>query len=470
MTRTAIGVDIGGTNIRAARVTQDGQIVARASLASSPDPMVVCERVLALVRQVDDGDALAIGVGVPGRVQFESRTVLSGGYVNLASVDLAAMLDQAFGRPVVLDNDCSMALVGEARFGAARGRANVVMLTIGTGIGGAIFESGRILRSRGTAGQLGHVTVDPHGLACACGRRGCVETESSGTALGRHIAQAGLPRSTSADALLELAQTGDGVAQTVLSKWAAPLRVAIDTLAATLDPDVVILGGGLGRAAARALQRVAATPSWYECAVAPALLGDDAGAIGAALAALDAVPRPLGKRAVLVNGIPASGKSSVSRALSQATGWPVLALDTVKNPFLKELGGADRLFNRRLGKASYEAIFALIAAAPQGTTVIVDAWFGFQPQDVLEAHLAMAGISQTIEIWCHAPGPVLAERYGARLTDRPAGHPGADYIPELIALADRARPLDRGPRLDVDTTTTLDATGLMQAVRAIWPS
>ncbi|MEI9416125.1 AAA family ATPase, partial [Mesorhizobium sp. Cs1321R2N1] len=204
-----------------------------------------------------------------------------------------------------------------------------------------------------------------------------------------------------------------------------------------------------------------------------AQLGDDAGVIGAALQALSAtastspsVQPGRARRAVLVNGIPASGKSTVSRGIADRMGWPLLALDTVKNPFLEVLGGADREFNRTLGRASYQAIWSLVGHAPAGSTFIVDAWFGFQPRQVLEDHLRKAGVEHTVEFWCHAPGEVLAERYGARLGQRLPGHPGAAYIPELIELAKRAEPLRRGPLFDVDTTQPIDFDAIAAWLRA----
>jgi glucokinase len=454
----AIGIDIGGTHIRAALVAQDGTILARAAAPSSSDPTIVLATCLTLVAQVRMPGACGIGIGVPGQVHVASRKVLSGGYVDLSTLPFADGIETATGLPVRIDNDATMALLAEAVCGAARGRANVVMLTIGTGIGGAILNDGTVLRGRGAAGQLGHLTVDPQGRACVCGKTGCVETVSSGTAFATHLAEAGLPATTRVEDLLA---RSDAAARTVLSAWARPLRAAIDTLIATCNPDLVLLGGGAGAAAAAALARFPAAPSWFQADIAAAQLGDDAGVIGAALSAL---PRP--RRAVLVNGVPASGKSGVAKALAQATGWAVLTLDTVKAPFLTELAPVDRLMNRTLGRASYAAIFDLIAESAPGSTVIIDAWFGFQPPEVLEAGLSRAGIGPTVELWCQAPPDSIGARYAARVGMRPAGHPGLDYVPELIALAGRARPLDRGPRHDVDTTRPLDSAALAAWVAA----
>jgi glucokinase len=174
------------------------------------------------------------------------------------------------------------------------------------------------------------------------------------------------------------------------------------------------------------------------------------------------------KRALLVNGVPASGKSTVARAVSQAEGWPLFTLDTVKEALFAHLGAGDRGYNRLLGKASYQAIFAVLADSPQNTVAVIDAWFGFQPPEVLTGHLARAGIAQTAEIWCHAPGRVVGERYRARLAERHAGHLGESYVPELVALADSARPLGRFPVHDIDTTRRLDLASLRRWLASIF--
>ncbi|MET3927398.1 ROK family protein [Devosia sp. 2618] len=456
MGTTAIGVDIGGTHVRAARVSDKGSILASARAPSSSDPAAVLATTVALIGQVMDSGVTGIGVGVPGRVDSTSAAVLSGGYVDLSKLPFAQLLREATGLDVVLENDCSMALLGEAAFGAGRGKQNIVMLTIGTGIGGAALEHGHLMRGRSAAGQLGHLVVEPNGRLCACGRHGCVETLSSGTAFGRHVIEAGLPVGTSADSLLAARDAGDEVASAVLLAWAGPLRRAVDSLVATLDPDLVILGGGMGKQAVAALSAIAPEACWYDSPVVAAELGDDAGVIGAAQCAMDRLSGPKGKRAILVNGVPASGKSRVAHALSERTGWPLLTLDTIKNPFLEVIEGVDRPFNRTLGKASYKAIWSLVADAPAGTTVIVDAWFGFQPREVLDDYLAMAGVTETLELWCHAPPNTIVDRYAARLGDRLPGHPGAAYLPELGDLAARATPLDRGPTRRIDTTEPTD--------------
>lgn len=283
---TAIGFDVGGTNIRAALISKHGEILAWKVQQTDNQPELVVEQITKLVRSLSDGNVKAVGIGLPGRIDVQNNLILSGGYVDLTGVPLATTLRSSFDVSVTLDNDCNMALVGEQAVGHARGIANVMMFTIGTGIGGAVFSNGRIFRGRATAGQLGHLTVDVNGEVCLCGRRGCIETTSSGTALGRHIATAGLTSDTTVEELFTRSSKGDAIASGVLALWVNPLRAAIDSAVAAFDPELVLLGGGLGIAAHRALAQFPAPSTWYQCPVEPAELGDRAGVIGAGLSAL----------------------------------------------------------------------------------------------------------------------------------------------------------------------------------------
>jgi glucokinase len=285
--RHAIGVDIGGTKIRTALVSDDGAITASRVTATPMTAAELCVAIDTMIAEIDGGRALSIGIGVPGRVNASTGKIFSGGFVDLSGPPFAKRLTQVRGRPVYIDNDAGMALMAEAKFGAAKGLPNVVLLTIGTGIGGAIMADGRILHGRATAGQLGHISVDANGAPCLCGRRGCIETTSSGTALRRLMTNAGLADSTSVGDLLHF---NDTRGKSILRDWAQPLRAAIDSLVAALDPDLVVLGGGLGEAAVRALADFPTLSPWYQCTVAAAELGDNAGVIGAAVASLESPP------------------------------------------------------------------------------------------------------------------------------------------------------------------------------------
>ena len=281
-----IGVDVGGTNVRAARIAPGGGISSLRKVRTGSSPSLP-DLVEALVRDLLDDDVVAVGIGIPGRMSRDGRTVLSAGYVNLAGISLGEDLGARLGRPVVLDNDAHMALVAELAVGAAREADDVVMFTVGTGIGGAVAVARTVLRGRGNAGQLGHLTVDPAGPVCKCGRRGCSEVFLSGTALNGYIEDAGLPKGTTVQRLL-LDRGDDPAAAAVLVRWVTAWRHAIDTAIAALDPDLVVLGGGLGVAAAAALEGITPASPWFVCPVVAATLGDDAGVIGAGLRAFSA--------------------------------------------------------------------------------------------------------------------------------------------------------------------------------------
>ncbi|MFB0712596.1 AAA family ATPase [Buttiauxella noackiae] len=171
--------------------------------------------------------------------------------------------------------------------------------------------------------------------------------------------------------------------------------------------------------------------------------------------------RTQGKTVVLVNGVPASGKSTISRLLSEHFALPILTIDGIKEPFMAQFDEIDRPFNRRLGSAAYEVIWSIVADSPTQCVFIVDAWFGFQPKEVLERYLEQAGITRVLEVWNHVPGDLAAERYALRLGVRRHGHPGEEYLPELVKLANNAKPMSLGPVYIVDHREPIDTDGLL---------
>jgi len=158
------------------------------------------------------------------------------------------------------------------------------------------------------------------------------------------------------------------------------------------------------------------------------------------------------KRAILVNGVSATGKSSIARAIGLRLDVPVLSLDSVKEALYDEIGtgGGDRAFGRMLGRASMKAMWSLIADFPPDATVVVEAWFRMPPHDHIHAGLARAGIERWVEVWCHATPEVLVDRYASR--SRHPGHPPASYAAELADLSAVARPIATAPVLRVDTS------------------
>lgn len=158
------------------------------------------------------------------------------------------------------------------------------------------------------------------------------------------------------------------------------------------------------------------------------------------------------KRVVLVNGIPASGKSTLARALSRRFSLPVLTLDSLKEPFMSSFAPVDRQRNRQLGCAAYQAIWNIVAQSPADCVFLIDAWFGFQPKSVLEQGLKQAGVSEVLEVWMQIAPDAAVARYQSRLTQRMPGHPGAEYLPELRRLAEEAQPMALGPLLKVNAS------------------
>lgn len=291
--RETLGIDLGGTNIRAARISNNGTVLARISHKVPRGRAAQLQIIRECVQQLLTPEILGIGLGFPGRVRISDGHLLSAGYLELDDVPLGNLLRAATGLPVIVDNDAYMATYAEMHVGAAVSRQNVVTFTIGTGIGGAIAIGGELFYGSGIAGHVGHLTIKANGPICNCGRKGCIETLSSGTALNRLIADHDLPVETRIEDLLMMQAEGKQIAQSILREWISPLKCAIDSMVAALGPDIVLLGGGLGQSAAETLSRFPdlTSSSWFDCPVVPCSLGDSAGVIGAGLRVFQQIDR-----------------------------------------------------------------------------------------------------------------------------------------------------------------------------------
>ena len=270
-TETAVGVDVGGTWLRAARVGRTGAILDQVTEPVERGREAFATQLARLVAAIGGGSR-GVGIGIPGRVA--DGRILSAGHLDIAGLDLTATVGAATGLPVHVENDTAMALLAEAQ-----GLPGLVlMLTVGTGIGGAAAVGGALWRGGGLAGQFGHLVVAEDGPPCRCGGRGCVETFSSGTALGALIVQAGLPPESRVETLLQ------GGHEDLLRRWAGPFRRALDSLAAAFGPTRIVIGGGLGAPMLQALALLPDPGPWYPLPLASARLGPDAGVSGAGLA------------------------------------------------------------------------------------------------------------------------------------------------------------------------------------------
>jgi glucokinase len=305
-TPVAIGIDIGGTQLRAAVVAADGSLADRTSQPTPADDETL---LVATIREVIEalGADLPVGIGIAGLVS-PSGVVRYGPNIGVRDLPLAASLADATSGPVVVINDASAAAFGEQQAGAARGRRDMLLFTLGTGVGGGIVVDGRLLvGSRGFAGELGHIVVAEGGRRCPCGSRGCIEAYASGTAITL-LARERLVDPTQATVLrdhpvltgplvTQAARQGDAFAADVLREVGHWLGVAIASMANALDPEIVLLGGGAAAATAdwvlpearRAGQSHLVGGRWRSLPpIELAALGDDAGMIGAGLHAAGA--------------------------------------------------------------------------------------------------------------------------------------------------------------------------------------
>jgi glucokinase len=158
------------------------------------------------------------------------------------------------------------------------------------------------------------------------------------------------------------------------------------------------------------------------------------------------------RKALLINGPPASGKTTIADQLLPILGYPLLSLDTIKDALFETLGTGDREFNRVLGRTALSIIWALVGDLHEDAFVMIEAWFGSSAFGDIESQLRQVGVERVAEIWCHAPGETLAERYIKRVDHRHPGHPDESYAQELINVAQDATPLNISPVLSIDTS------------------
>lgn len=289
-----IGLDVGGTKILAGIVDRDGRVLASHEVDT---PGATEEDVLAALDRAVEGlldDRIAgIGYGVPANLQHGTGRILRATNLPLENVDLAEHARERFGLPVGVENDASVAALAEWRRGAGRGSNNLVMLTLGTGVGGGIVIDGRLFR--GWA-ELGHVVVQEGGPPCPCGGRGHLEVLASGHA-GNRAARELWGDDADAHLLIERARAGDEAARAALATIGASLGAAIGSFVNVFDPDLIVVGGGFGAAAGElvldpareAAKREAMPPADETLRVVPAELGAEAGLVGAGLVGFEAL-------------------------------------------------------------------------------------------------------------------------------------------------------------------------------------
>jgi glucokinase len=292
----AVGVDVGGTKILAVAVdAATRRPVGEPVRSATPklDATALVDAVAAAVDAVEASvgrPAAAIGVGLPGLVDTTGTLAMGPHLPGIRHQRFRPAFERRLGRPVHVDNDATCAVWAEHVLGAGRGASDVVMVTLGTGIGSGIVAGGRVVRgAHGFAGEPGHTVIDPDGPPCPCGRRGCWERYASGTALVR------LAGGRSSEDVIAAATAGEPEATEALGRFAWWFALGVANLVAVLDPEVVVVGGGLVEAGEvlfgplrRAhLDLVMAGDARPAVRIVPAELGERANAIGAALLAGD---------------------------------------------------------------------------------------------------------------------------------------------------------------------------------------
>jgi len=264
-----LGIDIGGSQIKAGMVDEDGAILAARTIPTPPDLdtfLPSLQEAIHWLIQATDVPA-GVGVGCKGIVNPNSTIIeiLPGALHFLEGLRIADIVGLPLEVPVFADNDARVALAGEMVWGAAKGRQNVLMLTLGSGVGGAVLANGQVLRGcSGVAGHLGHVTIDPDGALCVCGNRGCLQTVFSASAIEgeawaavhRGVSSAltrlfrEQPQLATCRTIFQAAREGDHLALTVISNAIHKLGAAIAGLLHIFDPELVILGGHVADAGA----------------------------------------------------------------------------------------------------------------------------------------------------------------------------------------------------------------------------
>jgi glucokinase len=316
-----IGVDMGGTHLRAALVDEDGEIRRRTKTATRSDaePEAVLKRLTAacreLMKHAEEGcrRVRAIGLGVAGKIdRAAGRVIFSPNLPSLDGYPLAQNLEQALGLPVVMENDANAFGVGESWKGSGRGIENWVGLTLGTGVGGVLILGGRLWTgdNLGFEAEIGHMNIDPGGPPCACGLRGCLEAHASGSALCNGVREAieagrltsgalhdlALSDRLTPKAVFERALAGDASALLLFQRMGWALGLALASLFTVLGIRHAVIGGGVSEAWEQFIGPLEQTLRLYSsmldvetAVILRARLGDDAALLGAAhLAALEA--------------------------------------------------------------------------------------------------------------------------------------------------------------------------------------
>jgi glucokinase len=294
MTKT-LGIDLGGTKIAVAAV-ENGKILSKVVVPTPKDgAKSVFDAMIQAGKDVLSAvpDVAGIGVGTPGPIDFKRGVIKFAPNINgMVEAPIVAALETGFGRKVELENDANAAGLAEHAHGAGHGASSSVFITISTGIGGGIIINNKVWRgANGVAGEMGHAVALPGGVVAGSGVAGALEAMASGTALARDATFA-FARPVSTKELFEMAQAGDWKALRIVDQAAMYIGQAIADIQKIIDPELFVLGGGVSEVGDFFLDRIRnvaldSAKGFADPIIRKAVLGSDAGVIGAALSALD---------------------------------------------------------------------------------------------------------------------------------------------------------------------------------------
>jgi glucokinase len=310
----AIGVDVGGTSVRAGVVDEQGALLDTARVGTPSDEGPLEDAIAGVVEDLRHRhDAVAVGLAVAGFVATDRRSVMFAPHLPWRNAPMADRMAKRVGLPVTLEHDANAAAVGEHRFGAARGAGVAVLVALGTGIGAGLLLDGKIYRgAHGVAPELGHLTIVPGGRSCPCGKYGCWERYCSGTALAATAVEllarnpgrstvltretSGDPGSVTGRRVAGAARDGDPIAQRAMAELAKWLGEGLALVADVFDPEVIVIAGGVSESAplfldeSREHYATAITGSGHRplARIRTAQLGADTAIAGAATVALEA--------------------------------------------------------------------------------------------------------------------------------------------------------------------------------------
>lgn len=308
-----MGIDIGGTNVRAGILDGENEVISKYSInihgihseKEILESVCICARMSCAKAGITPDDVSAIGIGIPGAVDCQAKTIKSAANLPFNNTFLGNILKPDFQAKVCIANDANAAALGEAVKGTGRGSSSFAMITLGTGVGGGIVINGKIYEGcNGLAGEIGHIIINKKGRRCKCGQKGCLEAYASGSALLKDTKKAMLAERTSlmwklagtleqvtGETPFEAKKHGDKTAEKVIEQYSRSLACGIISIIHVLQPEVISIGGGISRQGEYILEPVRKMvfemsnlkKTSYMTKLHVAELGADAGMIGAAM-------------------------------------------------------------------------------------------------------------------------------------------------------------------------------------------